>query len=217
MSLTRYSQATEYITSLYVQEDEVMYSIRSSLDQKRLGMQLSPVEGKLLSMLVKMMNAKNVLEIGTLVGYSAIWIAKALPQDGRLISIEKSSSNFEEASRNIDRAKLSEKIKLINGDALDVIKNLPDKRENFDIVFIDADKLSYPHYLDEAYNMLRKGVMVIADNTFLFDMVFDDETPKHGVSMWESMRKFNTMLADSTRFESIIIPTQEGLSIGFKI
>lgn len=215
MADIRYSPRINYIQSLYAPEDKVLKTIGKDLDKRRFNMQVSPVEARLLQLLLKLSGAIKVLEIGTLVGYSAICIARSLPKDGRLLSLEKSEDNYLAAKANIIKAGLEDKIKIIHGDA---IKLLPDLRKYalFDAVFIDANKTGYPMYLDLVYDLLRPGGLIIADNTLLFDTVINPQPPKDSKSMWRAMRKFNEMLADTTRFEAIIIPTAEGLSIALK-
>ncbi len=215
MAGSRYNPCVAYIQSLYAPEDSLLKEISESLDSKRFNMQISAMEGKLLQLLLKMTGALKVLEIGTLVGYSSIWIARSLPEEGRLISIEKSEENYREARANILKAGLNNKVEIIQGDAALLLPGLG-KYGPFDAAFIDANKTGYPLYLDLVYDLLRPGGLIIADNTLLFDSVISPQPPQADKSMWLAMRKFNEMLADTTRFEAILIPTAEGLSIAIK-
>jgi predicted O-methyltransferase YrrM len=215
MADTRYNPRIDYIQSLYAPEDELLKEISESLDTKSFNMQLSPVEARLIQLLLKLSGAHTVLEIGTLVGYSSIWIARSLPEQGRLVSIEKSEEHYRKTKANILKAGLQNKVEILHGDAANLLPNLRGYGL-FDAVFIDANKTGYPLYLDLVYDLLCPGGLIIADNTLLFDSVIHSQPPKTSQSMWRAMRKFNEMLADTTRFEAILIPNEEGLSVAIK-
>lgn len=216
MSRTATSKKYQYIQELYTPEDQHLKAIQKSIknDKHKTQMQLSPLEGKLLGMLLRLAKCKKVLEIGTLIGYSTAWIAKFLQPKSKIITIEKSSSSYQTAKDNLSNLPYPVKIEILHGNALEILPKLKDQAP-FDAVFIDANKLSYPKYLEFACTYLKKGGLVVADNTFLFNQIFES-SPDINVEMWQAMRKFNTMLADPSKFESIIIPTEEGLSLGIK-
>lgn len=216
MALTRYSKVTDYISSLYAKESDALKSLRTSLPTQQLAIQLSPSEGKLVSWLIKISQAQRVLEIGTLAGYSALWIAQALPPGGKLTTIEKSEAHFRAAQANINATEFANRIEVILGDALDVLESLAKKEETYDAVFIDANKAAYPEYLEKSYHLLKPGGLIIADNTLLFETVIDETPPPSGDHLWEAMRRFNAMLADQSKFDAVMIPTAEGLSVAIK-
>jgi predicted O-methyltransferase YrrM len=140
-------------------------------------------------------------------------MARALPVDGRIYTIEKSTKHAEIASSFFEQSEIGYKIELMVGDAHALFSSLP----QVDMVFIDADKESYPAYLDWAEANIKPGGLIVADNTFLFDTVFEEQPlEKIRPAMWEAMREFNQRLADTTKFESTMIPTNEGLSIAIK-
>lgn len=199
-----------YIRTLYAAETELLTQIRNTLAEQNLSIHVSPEEGKLLQLLVRMHRAKHIVEIGTLGGYSALWIAAALPADGHITTFEKSSERAEMARKHIAASPYAKKITVVEGDAHAMLR---EHKGKVDMVFIDAEKTGYPDYLEWAEQHLPAGGLLVADNTFLFDTVFS-EAPEGEAKMWNAMRQFNAALAE--RFEAIILPTAEGLSIALK-
>ncbi|MGH7759582.1 MAG: O-methyltransferase [Candidatus Dormibacteria bacterium] len=127
--------------------------------------QVSPTQGRLLQLLVLALGAHRVLELGTLAGYSAIWMASALPPDGKLISLEAEPRHAEVARANVERAGLAERVEVRVGPALEELPRLLDEGQGpFDLTFIDADKVAYPEYLQWAHRLSRVGSVIIADN-----------------------------------------------------
>ena len=135
---------------------------------------VSPLQGKFLSILARLVGARRVLEIGTLGGYSTIWLARALPDDGCLVTLESDEHRAEIARGNIVRAGLSEKVKIRVGPALDTLPRLKAEGHGpFDLVFIDADKRSNPAYLQWSISMARPGTVIIGDNVVRSGTVLD--------------------------------------------
>ncbi len=154
----------KYITDTFIQEDDILKQIVIDTEAKNIPLiQVSPETGKLLGMFIKMINAKNVLEIGTLAGYSSIWMARALPPDGKVITLEFSTVHAEEAKNNFNRAGLNDKIELFIGKAIETLDTL--KNKTFDLVFIDADKENCVNYFNKVINLVRPGGLIITDNT----------------------------------------------------
>lgn len=204
-----------YITDTFVEEDALLHEMRMQGEALRPGMQISPLEGKLLNLLASLIPARRILEIGTFVGYSTLWLARALPEDGRLVTLEHDEKHADHAEAFFARSERAQTIGLRRGAALETLAAMRD--ETFDLVFIDAMKREYPEYLDCVEPMLRPGGLIIGDNTLLFGALTG--TPKQGVSpdAIESMRQFNTRLADPARYHSILLPTEEGLTVARKI
>jgi len=126
---------------------------------------VSPLQGKLLCLIAQIQGASRILEIGTLGGYSTIWLARALPTDGRLVSLELNPAHAEVARANVSRAGLAEKVEIIEGRAIESLALLYlDKRGPFDLIFIDADKPGYPEYLAWSLKLSRPGTVIIGDN-----------------------------------------------------
>jgi caffeoyl-CoA O-methyltransferase len=168
---------------------------------------VAPSEGRLLHLLMKLVNATKVVEVGTLVGYSAIQMARALPAGGKLWSIEFDPTHADIARKNIQAAGLSDKIEVIVGAGLDVLPTLV-AHGPFDVMFIDADKGNYAVYGAWAVANLRRGGLVIGDNAYLFGNLTDD------TDRARSMRGFHEGVAAA--FDSVCIPTPDGLVVGIK-
>lgn len=169
--------------------------------------QVGPSEGKLLELLLRLAGARRVVEVGTLVGYSAIHIARALPADGHVYSIEFEKKHAEVAQQNIERAGLAERVTVIVGAGVDVLPTLEGKGP-YDAVFIDADKQNYDKYGAWAVNNLRSGGLVLGDNAYLFGELLDD------TDRARAMRAFHEHVAATC--DSVCIPTPDGLVLGIK-
>lgn len=205
-----------YIASLFAPEDSALSSARMGIAQARQGMQLGPVESKMLQLFIQMAGVKSIVEVGTCLGVSAVWMAEALPADGVLYTLERDAALAEKAKTTLANAKLAAKTHVLVGDAREQLETL-NANGPFDMVFIDADKAGYPAYLDWAEKHVRKGGLIVGDNTLLFGAVHLDECPE-GTSKksWEAMRQFNARLADPLKYNSILIPTPEGMTVAIK-
>ena len=203
-----------YVRKLYCKE-EIDFSHVFKTAEGKQNIQLSPEEGKLLNMLLSIHKAKYVLEIGTLVGYSCCWIATAIPEDGKVITIEVDKTRFEIAKQNFVKTKFIHKITVVNADAIDYLKNL-NIDYALDAVFIDGKKEDYYIYLELVYPFLRKDGLIIADNTFLFDTVYNNAPSEENTKRWKAMRKFNLEISNTQKYKSLILPTDEGLSVAIK-
>ncbi|MEQ1704985.1 MAG: O-methyltransferase [Rickettsiales bacterium] len=210
--------AIEYIRSLYAAQDDLLADIAVELKKRNIAIQIGAEEGKLLQLLIALHNTKTIVEIGTLAGYSAIWMARALPEDGHIYAINKDPEHVQMAEGFFARSECRDKITQLAGDAHKVLPELSQKGEQFDMVFIDADKISYPAYLDWAEKNIRKGGLIVADNTFLHGAMFE-KAPPEGIAptTWKNMRSFNERLADKSKYNATIIPTSEGLSVAIKL
>ncbi len=206
----------EYIRALYAPEDEVLQEIAAYLAGRDLHIHIHPEEGKLLQILIRMHGVKQIAEIGTLAGYSAIWMARALPEDGHIHTIDRQKKHVDISREMIAKANLSDSITVHHGDALEVLEALGTKQQ-FDMVFIDAEKLQYMAYLEWAEAHLKPGGLIVADNTLLFGAVYEEECPDFvRPTTWKVMRECNAALADPKRFCSLMLPTLEGLTIAIK-
>ncbi len=180
------------------------------IDHKE-GINISSTEGHMLAFFVKTFQVKRILEIGTLYGYSALWMAQALPPKGSLITLESDPHNAQKARLLLASEK---RVQIIEGDAKETLKQLTGF---FDLIFIDANKSDYKHYLDWAEKHTQKGGLIIGDNTFLFGAMYDDkEAQKANKKAFCSMKKFNERLAKKNMYESMLIPTQQGLTVARK-
>jgi caffeoyl-CoA O-methyltransferase len=203
----------EYIESLFAPQDDALQFIFSEMERSNIPkMNISATEGKLLYMIALMIAAKRILEIGTLRGYSGIHLARALPEDGTLITIEPNKEHVEAARRNFDYAGLSKKVSVHQGFAQDILPEIIEKEALiFDLIFIDARKDDYPLYLELTLPLLRKGGVLIADNTFRKVL---EETDG-------GLHKYNLAVAESKILTSVLVPTirsngVDGLTISVK-
>ena len=192
-----------YVAGLYAPPDEALTAALRESERAGLpSINVSASEGKLLQMLVEISGARRVLEIGTLGGYSAIHFARALPEDGALISLELDVCHAEVARRNVERAGLSNKVEIRVGDARDALAGIIENGEGpFDLVFIDADKEGYPEYLDWSLRLSRPGTLILGDNAIRGGSVIDPDDHSS-----RAMREFNEKLAKDPRLSALILP-----------
>ncbi|MFJ3819982.1 O-methyltransferase [Streptomyces nodosus] len=167
-----------YFTTLLAPDDEALTEALRDSDAAGLPqIAVSPNQGKLLHLLARIQGARRVLEIGTLGGYSTIWLARALPEDGRLITLEYSAVHAEVARRNLDRAGLGEIAQVRVGPALESLPKLAEEHpEPFDLVFIDADKVNNPQYVEWSLRLTRPGGLIILDNVVRGGRVTDPDS-----------------------------------------
>ncbi len=199
----------QYIVETFAQEDEILKSVVTETEEKGFPMiQVSPENGKFLQLLIRMISAKSVLEIGTLTGYSAIWMARGLPEGGKLTTLEINERHAETARKYFKKAGLEKKAEVLVGDALELIDKLSGER--FDFVFIDADKERYPQYLERAVRITNKGGIICADNTLRDGQVVMKE-PDKGT---KGIQIFNRMMAEDKRLYSLLVPISDGVTLG---
>lgn len=204
----------DYIEATFAPEDALLQKIHEAGEARRAGMQVSAYEGKLLYMLLKLHGAKRVLEIGSFVGYSTVWMRRALPQEGAIVTLE---ADGEHAA--ITRAHLSEDVlgtasyEVREGKALESITQLREEGAQFDAVFIDAMKREYIEYLDAVLPMLPSGGLVMADNSLLFGHVVGEGEQKISPDAIEVMKTLNARLADAKEFDGLMLATDEGLTV----
>ncbi|MCB0389994.1 MAG: O-methyltransferase [Bdellovibrionales bacterium] len=212
--------ADEYINQLFAREDDALLKIREELRKDgKEGINVGPHEGKLLQFLVRAFQVKKIVEIGTLYGYSALWMARALPEDGKLHCLEIDPENYKKAKELLQASDVSNKVEIYLGDANSSLQSLTNEGP-FDMVFIDANKAGYLEYLNWAEENVRPGGFIIGDNTFLFGNVFEQPIEvaiQANDKQIQVMREFNQRLADPTKYNSILIPTSEGMTIAQKI
>jgi predicted O-methyltransferase YrrM len=203
-----------YVGGLFAREDEALRAARAEMEREGLPkINVSASEGTLLHILARAVGARRILEIGTLGGYSATWLARALPEEGRLISLEIDEHHAEVARRNLARAGLAEKVEVRVGPAAESLDALAASGEDaFDLVFIDADKDGYPTYLEKSVPLVRAGGLIVADNV-LQPAVLDPDADT-------GITRYNAALAARPDLVSIITPTLGrglgGLSISVK-
>ena len=166
---------------------------------------VTPAQGKLLSLLVRGMRANRVLEIGTLGGYSTIWLARGLPPGGHVLTLELEPKHAEVARKNLEHANVADRVKIKVGPAADTLRQLAaDEAEPFDFVFIDADKTGYPDYLRLTLPLVRKGSLIVADNVVRDGAVADVSSTDDNV---RAVREFHDLIARDQHLDATTIQT----------
>jgi predicted O-methyltransferase YrrM len=201
-----FSQVDNYISSLLAPEDKALTDTIKSLDTEGLPQHsVSANQGKFLQVMMIASNAKRVLELGTLGGYSTIWLARALPANGKVITIEVDRHHGDVARKNIDNAGLSRKVDLRVGKALDILPQIiAENDEPFDMIFIDADKPPYTQYFDYALQLSRPGTLIICDNVIREGKVLDNNSTDEKV---QGVQRLNKMLSENKKVTSTILHT----------
>lgn len=202
----------DYITRTFVQEPAYIQRMREEGEKRRPGMQVSPYEGSILAWLVAMTGAKHVLEIGTFMGYSTLWMASALPEGGTITSLEFDEGYAHQANQNIHGTPAAKKIHIIRTEALPWLNGQP-RKPTYDLVFIDADKRNYFHYLNAVLPLMNPRGTIVGDNTLLWGALSGDapDAAKNDAKL--AMTQFNEALADPARFDSTLLTTPEGLTV----
>ncbi|MFQ5948723.1 MAG: O-methyltransferase [Acidimicrobiia bacterium] len=201
----------DLVRALFGGEDDVLEAARERAKEMGLPLiEVAPEDGAILAALVRLIDARSIVEIGTLFGYSAIWMARELPDSGRLITIEADPAHAQVARENLTRAGLADRVTVLEGKAEQV---LPTITGPVDMVFIDADKAGYPSYLTWARRVLRPGGLVAADNAFGWGGIAQPGDDA-GAS---AIRRFLETLASDGAWRSAMIPTLEGLAIGVRV
>jgi len=217
MGADTWSAVDRYVTDLLVPPDPALDAALEATEAAGIPqMQVSPSEGKLLHLLARLVGARAILEIGTLAGYSAIWLARALPDGGRLVTLEAEPAHAEVARANIERAGLAGVVDLRVGRALDTLPRLAEEGAGpFDMVFIDADKASNVAYLDWALRLTRPGSLIVTDNVVRGGALADPTQSDPSVL---GARRLHERLAAEPRVSATTIQTvgakgYDGLSI----
>lgn len=206
MEQTPFDAVDHYIARLLAPEDAALRAVEPSLVEAGIPqMSVSANQGKFLYLLALLCRAERILELGTLGGYSTIWLARALPAGGRLLSLEADPGYAEVARNNIAAAGLSEKVELRVGKALDLLPQLEAENAGpFDLIFIDADKPPYVEYFQFALRMSRPGTLIVADNVVRNGQVLHAHTTDEKVA---GVQRFNAMLASEPAVEATILQT----------
>ena len=208
----------EYIEQHSSPESPVLQQITRSTHLEVINPRMlsGHVQGRVLSMISQMIQPKRILELGTFTGYSALCLAEGLTEDGKLITVEHNDELEDSIRRNLALSPLGEKIELVIGDAKEAMRRLGDKargerREVFDLVFIDADKKEYCDYLDLVLPLMREGGWILADNTLWDGHIIESAYDKDKQTV--ALRAFNDKVAQDERLEKVILPLRDGLTI----
>jgi len=206
MSQEQWSAVDEYFARVLVPSDPALdATLKTSAESGLRAINVAPNQGKFLHLLAKIKGARRILEIGTLGGYSTIWLARALPADGTLISLEVNPGHAEIARKNIETAGLSSVVTVMVGAAVRSLERLiEDKVEPFDLVFIDADKESNPDYLKLSVKLSRPGTVIVGDNVVRNGRVADEKNNDPDVL---GVRSFLELLAADSRLTTTAVQT----------
>lgn len=220
---------SEYIEQHSSPESAVLQQITRSTHLEVINPRMlsGHVQGRVLSMISQMIRPKRILELGTFTGYSALCLAEGLTEDGQLVTLEHNDEMENSIRRNFALSPLGEKIELVIGDAKEILENfelrikdlelgaVSDRGEQFDLVFIDADKKEYCDYLDLVLPLVREGGWILADNTLWDGHIVDSAYDKDKQTI--GLRAFNDKVAQDERLEKVILPLRDGLTIIRKV
>jgi len=206
MSQELWTAVDQYINQMLVPSDPMLEAaLRASAEAGLPAIQVSPPQGKLLHLLVSAIGARNILEIGTLGGYSAIWMARALPPGGRLLTLEADAKHAEVARANFARAGLTASIEQSVGSALQTLPQIAaERRGPFDLIFIDANKSTMAEYFDWSLKLARKGTLIIVDNVIRHGSVIESNSTDQDV---QGVRRFNERISNDSRVSATEIQT----------
>jgi caffeoyl-CoA O-methyltransferase len=201
-----FARVDRYLGELFAAEDEALAAVDQSIETAGMPpIGISAVEGKLLHVLARACGARRILEIGTLAGYSTIWLARALPPDGTLVTIEVSPEYARVAQRNLAAAGVQDRVAVRVGRALDVLPQLADDDSAlFDMVFIDADKPPYVEYFEWSLRLARVGALIVADNVIRSGRVLAADDADADLA---GIRRFNAHLAASRAVSATALQT----------
>jgi predicted O-methyltransferase YrrM len=206
MNQEQWTAVDLYINQMLVPSDAALdAAIEASEKAKLPAIAVTGNQGKLLHILARLVNARNILEIGTLGGYSTIWLARALAPRGRVITLEIDPKHANVAQANVARARLHKSVEVRLGPALDSMKKLvKEKHKPFDLIFIDADKRNIPEYFKWSLKLSRPGSIIVVDNVVRKGAVLDAESDDADI---QGVRRFNEMLAKEKRVTATTIQT----------
>jgi len=206
MNNTIFSSVDNYISNLLITPDPALTNTEAAIDAAGIpSISVSPNQGKFLHILARLSQAKKILEVGTLGGYSTIWMARALPENGKLITLEIDPTHAAVAQKNMEKAGLEHIVDIRIGKAIDLLPELQASGAGpFDMIFIDADKPPYAEYFQWAIKLSRPGTLIVTDNVIREGKVLD---PDNNDPMVAGARRFNQALADSDAVTATIIQT----------
>lgn len=213
----RYKQVDDYFNQLFLKEDVIPEKVLEHCKKNNIpAINVAPNQGKLLHMLIRMNAARLVLEIGTLGGYSTVWMGLALPDDGRLVTLDFDESYIRIARESLNMAGLQDKVEIRQGVAAETLEQMVQaKQAPFDFIFIDADKENNPVYLDYALKLSRPGTVIVADNVVRQAKILDDSGKADNI---RGLRRFFDDMVDNPRltvtaFQTLGSKGWDGLAI----
>ncbi|RLQ86655.1 O-methyltransferase [Planomicrobium sp. Y74] len=202
----------QYIDNVFTKQDDILEAVIKSIEEHGMRqISVPPASGKLLTMLVSISDAKNVLEIGALGGYSGICLARGFGSEGNLTSLELEESYADLAKSNLSKAGFKNQVNYLIGPALESLNKLSEAGEKFDFFFIDADKGNYENYLEACIKLAQPGAIIVADNVLAGGSVTDSTMePRQNT---EIMKAFNEIVAKHPQLESLLLPVGDGMTV----
>ncbi|OKJ13522.1 O-methyltransferase [Kitasatospora sp. CB01950] len=202
----QWAAVDDYVADRLIGEDEALDAALEAADRAGLPpIAVSASQGKLLHLLARMQGARRILEIGTLAGYSAIWLARALPDGGRLTTLEIDPAHAAVATANLERAGLADRVEVRLGAARDTLRQLVEEDvEPYDLVFVDADKPNIPHYLEASMALTRPGSVIVVDNVVRGGRLADEHSTDEAV---RGVRQLHELLAGDKRLDATTVQT----------
>ena len=201
----------QYLQSVGYREDKIITELEN--ETLKLGsvsqMQIAKEQGQFLEMITKISNAKNCLEIGRFTGMSTLFLARGIPESGKIVTVDNSDEFLSLAKKYWELDKMSSKIESIIGDGVEVMQSMIDRQQSYDLIFIDADKNNYPNYYELSLNLLVSNGIIIIDN-MLWHGDVADETKQD--SQTKTIRDLNLKIQNDTRVEFSLLPLSDGLS-----
>ena len=213
-----WSDIDHYIESHLIPEDPILTQTLENTAAHGFPDHLAVAanQGMLLQMLIQMNKCKRVLELGTFAAYSTIWLARALPEDGYILTIEGRDTHAAMGQENIERANLPQTIELKVGRAADILNALPENTEAFDFIFVDADKQSYPEYLELSLNLSHSGTVIVLDNVIRAGDIMNPENVKPSIEgirqMYQAMQNHPKILS-CTALQTVGSKGHDGFAI----
>jgi len=204
----------DYLIDLFVKEAPILQELRERIQEDPMAhMQIQPLQGAFMQWLIRAQGTRNILELGTYMGYSALTLALALPAEGRLITCDISKEWGEVAISFWKKAQVLEKIDFRLGPALETLQNLLQEKQSFDMIFIDANKSQYPLYYETCYELLRPGGILLLDNVLWYGGVVDQVTKDSRTLI---LRNLNEKISEDPRVEAYLLPLGDGLLMAMK-
>ncbi len=201
-----------YLAARTVQEDAFLADLKRAASTAGIpAIWISPAQASFMQILLKLAGARSVVEVGTLAGYSAIWMARALPPGGKVRTIEISPKHADFARAWVAKSDVADRVEVLLGAGSEVLPTLP--TGSADAAFLDADKQSYPLYLKEALRILRPGGLVMVDNAFAFGQLFDAHPTDREAP---AVKAFNDLIPQVSGLHSVIVPLGDGCWVGVK-
>lgn len=200
----------KYISQHTTAESEILARLRKETFQKTTQPQMlsGGYQGQLLSLISKMINPKNILEIGTFTGYATLCLAEGLQKDGKIITIDRNEELMYIPQKYFKESEFSNQIEMKIGNALDILDELED---NFNLVFIDADKSNYINYYNKIIDKMNSGGVILADNVLWYGKVMEETKANDQDTL--ILKEFNQMLVSDSRIEVVLLPVRDGISL----